>query len=93
MGWICQRTNHQKAGDTTAALTTLEQAITHDPYAEPLYQRIIRLQAALGQPDAARRTYRLLEARLAELDTDPEPATTALLTDLLSGAVPGLEHP
>lgn len=85
-------THHQKAGDTAAALATLEQAITHDPYAESLYQRIIRLQAALGQPDAARRTYRLLEARLAELDTDPEPATTALLTNLLSGAAPGLEH-
>lgn len=88
----CLATLHQKAGDTTAALAALEQAITHDAYAEALYQRIIRLQAALGQPDAARRTYRLLEARLAELDAEPEPATTALLTDLLSSASAGQEH-
>jgi len=79
-------TLEQQRGDPTAALAALDQAITHDPYAEALYQRIIRLQITLGQPDAARRTYRLLEARLAELDAEPDPATTALLTRQLTAA-------
>jgi DNA-binding SARP family transcriptional activator len=73
---------HEQTGNPEAALTALEQAIRHDPYAEQLYQRIMRLQATLGRPDAARRTYRLLETRLADLDVDPDQTTTQLLTEL-----------
>ena len=40
------------------ALAALETALSHDPYNEYLYQRIMRLQAAAGRPDAARRTMR-----------------------------------
>ena len=57
------------------ALAALETALSHDPYNEYLYQRIMRLQAAAGRPDAARRTMRLLETRLAELGLSPDPAT------------------
>ncbi|MEU4820285.1 BTAD domain-containing putative transcriptional regulator [Actinomadura sp. NPDC023710] len=64
------------------ALNTLEQAITHDPYAEPLYRSVMQLQAELGQPDAVHRTYRLLAARLADLDTEPDDETHQLLTNL-----------
>ena len=56
------------------ALAALETALGHDPYNEYLYQRIMRLQAATGRPDAARRTFQLLEARLAELGLSPDPA-------------------
>ena len=38
------------------ALAALETALGHDPYNEYLYQKIMRLQAAAGRPDAARRT-------------------------------------
>ncbi|WP_235037389.1 BTAD domain-containing putative transcriptional regulator [Actinomadura sp. K4S16] len=64
------------------ALNTLEQAITQDPYAEPLYRRVMQLQAELGHPDAAQRTYRLLTARLADLDTEPDEKTHQMLIDL-----------
>jgi DNA-binding SARP family transcriptional activator len=57
------------------ALAALETALGHDPYNEYLYQRIMRLQAAAGRPDAARRTMQLLETRLAELGLSPDPAT------------------
>ena len=57
------------------ALAALETALGHDPYNEYLYQKIMRLQAAAGRPDAARRTMQLLETRLAELGLSPDPAT------------------
>lgn len=60
-----------------------QQAITHDPYAEPLYCAIMQIQARLHQPDAARRTYRLLETRLTELDLDLSQQTRKLLLTLL----------
>lgn len=69
--------------DPVEALTALERGIEVDPYNEELYRRIMRLHAAAGRRDAVRRTLRLLEARLIDLDTDPDPATLALATDLL----------
>jgi len=73
---------HHKAGNSERALAVLEQAITADPYAEELYQRIMRLQAALDRPDAVRRTFRIVEERLDELDLDPSDATVQLTVAL-----------
>ena len=69
--------------DPVEALTALERAIEVDPYNEELYRRIMRLHGGAGRRDAVRRTMRLLEARLLDLDTDPDPATLALAADLL----------
>ena len=44
--------------DPDQALAALDTALSHDPYNEYLYQRIMRLQAAAGRPDAVRRTLR-----------------------------------
>jgi DNA-binding SARP family transcriptional activator len=71
------------AGDPEGALAALEQAVAADPVAEELYRRIMRLEAALGRPDAVKRTYRLLARRLAGLDVDPDPTTEHLVADLL----------
>ncbi|MFF4242566.1 BTAD domain-containing putative transcriptional regulator [Actinomadura geliboluensis] len=60
------------------ALMVLERAITHDPYSEPLYQHVMRLQARLDRPDAVRRTYALLAARLDELNAEPDDETRKL---------------
>jgi DNA-binding SARP family transcriptional activator len=69
--------------DPAGALTALEHATEIDPYNEELYRRIMRLHAAAGRRDAIRRTLRLLEARLVDVDTDPDPATLTLAGDLL----------
>jgi two-component SAPR family response regulator len=53
--------------DPEQALATLETALTHDPYNEALYHRIMDIQARLGRPDAAQRTLALLESRLAAI--------------------------
>jgi DNA-binding SARP family transcriptional activator len=53
------------------ALAILEKAIDHDPYAEALYQELMRLQIRLDRSDSANRTYQLLTNRLADLDTQP----------------------
>ena len=71
------------SADPGEALAALERAIEVDPYNEELYRRIMRLQAAAGRRDAVRRTLRLLEARLVDLDTDPDPNTLTLAADLL----------
>ena len=69
--------------DPAEALAALERAVEVDPYNEDLYRRVMRLQAVAGRRDGVRRTLRLLEARLVDLDTDPEPATLVLAADLL----------
>jgi len=74
------------AGNPDGAIAALEQAITIDPYAEDLYRRIMRLHADLGRPDAIQRTLRQLQARLEELDADPDETTTELAEQLLARA-------
>ncbi|MFA1549923.1 BTAD domain-containing putative transcriptional regulator [Actinomadura chokoriensis] len=65
--------------DPEQALTVLEQAITRDPYAEPLYRDVMRLQIRLDRPEAVRRTYGLLSSRLAELDAEPDAETCRIV--------------
>lgn len=72
-----------EADDTEQALAYLERAITIDRYQEPLYRRIMRLQGNLRRPDAARRTYQLLESRLTEIEAEPDELTAQLLNGIL----------
>ena len=65
------------------ALAALETALGHDPFNEHLYQRIMRIQAAAGQPDAVRRTLQLLETRLRELGVTPGTQTRQVAAALL----------
>lgn len=71
------------------ALAVLDRAITVDRYQETLYQRIMTIQAALGRPDAARRTYKLLESRLAYIDAEPDESTAVLLVQILNSSKTG----
>jgi DNA-binding SARP family transcriptional activator len=86
-------------GDPDEALSALETALAHDPYNEYLYQRIMRLQAAAGRPDAVRRTLALLEARLTDLGITPAAQTRQIAASLLGtnaprlAAAPGHEMP
>ncbi|GAA1834862.1 BTAD domain-containing putative transcriptional regulator [Actinomadura chokoriensis] len=64
------------------ALAALERAITHDPYSEPVYRNVMRLQARLDRPDAVRRTYQLLASRLDEIDAEPHEDTHQLMAAL-----------
>jgi len=65
------------------ALAALETALGHDPYNEYLYQKIMRLQATAGHPDAVRRTLNLLETRLTELGITPSAQTRHVAASLL----------
>ena len=69
--------------DPEQALAALETALGHDPYNEFVYDKIMRLQAAAGRPDAVRRTLSLLETRLAELGVTPGPQIRTLAASLL----------
>jgi DNA-binding SARP family transcriptional activator len=85
-------------GDPGQALAALESALGHDPYNEYLYQKIMRLQAAAGHPEAVRRTLSLLEARLTELGITPGTQTRHIAASLLgahtqpSSPPPGQDH-
>ncbi|MGW5646233.1 LysM peptidoglycan-binding domain-containing protein [Saccharopolyspora sp. NPDC003752] len=62
------------------ALDILQLATTWDPYTEQLYQHIMRIQTTSGRPEAAAATFRALRARLADIDCEPDPTTTKILT-------------
>jgi DNA-binding SARP family transcriptional activator len=82
--------------DPEQALAALETALTHDPYNEYIYQQIMRLQAAAGRTDAVRRTFDLLQARLADLGATPRSSTRQTIADLLGDSGPrprGQRHP
>ena len=73
------------------ALAALETALSHDPYNEYLYVRIMRLQATAGRPEAVRRTLGLLESKLTDLGLVPSSQTRQAAAALLAAA-PGSEH-
>jgi DNA-binding SARP family transcriptional activator len=74
--------------DPDGALSALETALSHDPYNEYLYQRIMRLQAAAGRPEAVRRTLALLETRLTDLGITPGTQTRQVAASLLGSPAP-----
>lgn len=74
-------------GDSQAAIHVLEHAITLDPVAEDLYRRMIRLLARTGQRDGAGRHWDQLQGRLADINTEPDPATTALIRQVQAGRI------
>jgi DNA-binding SARP family transcriptional activator len=76
--------------DPDQALSALETALSHDPYNEYLYVRIMRLQAAAGHPEAVRRTLGLLESKLTDLGLTPSSQTRQAAAALLAtGPGPG----
>ncbi|MFA1550737.1 BTAD domain-containing putative transcriptional regulator [Actinomadura chokoriensis] len=79
LGHLVQLTQEEQPD---RALATLERAITHDPYSEPLYRDVMHLQARLSRPDAVRRTYQLLASRLDEIEADPNEDTHQLMATL-----------
>jgi DNA-binding SARP family transcriptional activator len=84
--------------DPDLALSALETALSHDPYNEYLYVRIMRLQAAAGRSEAVRRTLGLLESKLTDLGLTPSSQTRQAAAALLAAApapapAPGHQHP
>jgi DNA-binding SARP family transcriptional activator len=80
---LAQLAHLTKTDHPDRAIKALETAITHDPYAEPLYRDLMRIQATTRRPDAVQRTYDHLKRYLADLDTEPDEQTHQLLLTLL----------
>jgi DNA-binding SARP family transcriptional activator len=81
---LARLAQHLEGEHPDQAIRALEHAIRLDPYAEPHYRSLMKLEAGLGNHDAVRRTYQLLSTRLTELDVDPDEETDRLRTDLMS---------
>ena len=72
-----------EADQADAAIAALERAIELDSICEDAYRRLITLQSHVGREDAAKRTWVLLQGRLAELDLEPEATTFGLVHEVL----------
>lgn len=68
----------EAAGHPKDARAVLERAVEVDRYAEEPYRRLMVLHAAAGNHSALRATWRLLQARLEELDLDADESTSYL---------------
>ncbi|MDG4795013.1 BTAD domain-containing putative transcriptional regulator [Micromonospora sp. WMMD1082] len=66
------------------ALTVLTTAISHHPYAEPLYQAAMRVHAALGDATAIRDLHRQLARALDGIDTEVSDDTTSIARSLVN---------
>jgi DNA-binding SARP family transcriptional activator len=64
------------------ALAVLDAAISHDPYAEPLYQHAMRRHADLGHAEAIAARLAELTHRLEEIDAEPVDETADLAAAL-----------
>jgi TolB-like protein/pimeloyl-ACP methyl ester carboxylesterase/Flp pilus assembly protein TadD len=70
--------------DNDAAAATLNRALALDPLAEEAHRQLIRLHLERGSYNAAIRHYRqCCDVLKRELDTVPEPSTTALYREAL----------
>jgi DNA-binding SARP family transcriptional activator len=71
-------------GEPALALAAAQEAITLEPFRETGYQRLLRLQVALGNRAEALRTYEECRRLLRdELGSDPSEATQTLYRELL----------
>ena len=77
----------EKAGDVASERDALERVVAADPTDEAARVRLMRLHVRAGDRAEAIRQYELLVAALrAELDTAPDPTTSAAYRDISSGA-------
>jgi class 3 adenylate cyclase len=73
----------QRAGDLEGALEAARRGIRADPLREVSHGALMRIYAALGQPEAALRQYGELERLLRqEMGTEPTPGIRALARDI-----------
>jgi DNA-binding SARP family transcriptional activator len=73
----------QQAGDLPHALEHARRGVLADPLREGARRDLMRLYAAVGQPEAALRQYRQLQRLLQEeLDAEPSATTRALARQL-----------
>ncbi len=80
--------HHIDARDYLAAIALLTTLLAHDPADEPVHRELMRAYTLAGRRHDALRQYRAcVDALAAEIDVPPEPETTALYEQILSGAL------
>jgi DNA-binding SARP family transcriptional activator/class 3 adenylate cyclase len=76
----------EERGDITRALAWARRAVSADPLREESHETLIRLLAAAGDTETARRQYRELERLLEDqLGSEPSAETRALVASLQDG--------
>src|SRR5262245_813138 len=76
------------AGENQAAIDSLHSALRLDPVREDACRQLMQIYASIGRRTAALQEYSALEDHLRrELQTGPEPETTALAESIRHGSV------
>ncbi len=79
-------THHRAQRDYVHAIARLTRLVTHDPADETAHRELMRVYALAGRRHEALRQYQTcLDALARELDVPPEPETSALYSQILSG--------
>jgi DNA-binding SARP family transcriptional activator len=79
-------TSYRDAHDDTTAIDLLTPLLAHDAADEAIHRELMRLYALAGRRHEALRQYQACVNALArDLDVPPEPETSALYTQILSG--------
>ena len=78
--------HYRETRDSARMMTLLTQLLAHDPADEFAHRALMRAYALAGRRHDALRQYQLcLDALAKELDVPPEPETSALYSQILSG--------
>ena len=81
---------HEVALEHEQAQAVLTRWLALDPLQEEAYRRLMRVQLALGEPNAAWQVYASCRGRLAQaLQVEPSPQTVALAERIRAGMVRG----
>jgi DNA-binding SARP family transcriptional activator len=79
--WLAE--HHNRRQESERAICLLEMAADiFGPHEEELYRQLLRLHAANGRIDTARRTYQLLDHRLSTIGVEPSDETRRLLQEV-----------
>src|SRR5215470_13170189 len=91
MDAICNRLSQMQfeRGETSLAIETTTRWMSHDPFNELTYRRLVQMHLATGDRTTALRTYNTCRAMLAkEFNAGPSPETEALAERIRAKDIP-----
>jgi predicted ATPase/DNA-binding SARP family transcriptional activator len=83
---------HARLGQYRRAIARCREILRHEKYRESTYRQLMLYSYLAGHHGEALRTYQECHTALAELSTQPEPATQKLHEQILQRHIPGIDQ-